>query len=256
MHPTLSPPIELEPRDTPSVSFAYDPAVPASYRPAVEAAGRSVLSRVGGIYSVPVHVNGDIGALARASPETGVTLNPRVPWFTGVTPVGLGPFQLDLVSVTSHELFHYLGVPHHPPDGFTDLNNRLAPGPVLGRSINPGIRYPVTEADYDTLRAIGYTVVPRTGTEFSVLSLRLGDGLIHRYLVVPTLPLSPLFPSRIVEIGTTGRNHVLVGDFDYDGVPDLRVEPTAFGPAYCVSGSTGGVTLAYSVGTGAVLVTY
>lgn len=238
----------LEDRSTPSTTFLFDPDVPWDYRGAVETGGRSVFNRVAGDFRIPVHVRADpTGALARASPETGVWINPGVIWHTGVTPVGLDPLESDMVSVVGHELFHYLGFPTHLPDGFASLTYRFATGPILGPTLLKGIRYVPTEADFGALRSLGYAVTPRSYLEFQILSVADPAGTVRQYLVGP---------SGVLPLGSTGKHHVLITDVDYDGVPDLLVRPAGTGVAYAVSVTGVLLAVAPDFGTGVVLERY
>jgi hypothetical protein len=207
----------LEDRDVCSVSFAYDPTVPESWKPAIETAGRMVMDRVVGDYVVPVRAAANIDALARAAPTVGIIIATEPNWHVGTSAVGLDHLEFSMVSVVGHELFHWLGFLDHLPEGFVDPQLRYANSPITGAHIIPGIEYEPTEADYDTLRNLGYTIRDRAYAPFFVVSFGNGNGW-----------------------------HVLFDDFDYDGDLDVRLTHIGFGVDVLIDGA-GIVTWAYAL---------
>lgn len=262
----------LEEREVP-VTFAFDfsadPLFTADARAAVALAGHVVGDRLHATGSNPDTIRVRVGTaelpgrLAEGKGDGAgfgfVTLSSAVNWHTGPTEAGLTPYEVDLFTGASHELFHVLGIGTAPDwaagalargipvaaDGF-----HFAPGVhavTAADAVKYGRRQLPTAVDFMAAADIGYRpdslpIEPA----ISFASVVGPDGRCRLYVVTAAGAFATPYVTPFMFV---------FEDCDYDGVPDLRVRTPGPGFDAVVSGRTGGVIAAEAVAAPATVLT-
>lgn len=240
----------LEARENPVVVF--DASVPVFYRPGIEAGVLSVTTHVTRAPDVTVKMESlavrndarvaetrDIG-----TPTPVIVIDPVRLFHGGATPVGLDPYEIDLYSVVAHETMHALGRIPHEPDAPQLLTFPVGFGSVLQPTVLYGHRYEFTDRDAEILTGLGYAVVNVPTVTY--VSIADGWGICH---------LIAIDKNGIREVATTGTTHVVIADYDHDGLPDVRVVPSRTGIDVVYYG-TGAIEAVPTAGVAATQVRY
>lgn len=250
---------QLESRDTPSVTFNFDYSLadpnfftPAAHR-ALEAAGHAIgdyLNPVAGqpsALTIRVFVSDLPGALGQGGPtgpDSGaVFFDHGTSWHFGITDVGLNRTKTDFFSVAGHELLHVLGLGTRPgwDDAARTRGTPIAPdGQHLAEqtralsapTVAPGVRKLPTDFDFAILADLGWNPSPRPVGPY-LYSVALPGGLIELTYIDSTTGAYFSFTYR-------SPYHFVIADYNYDGVPDLRIASTGPGFDAVIDGRTGG----------------
>lgn len=239
-----------------SIAFDFDASFPVAPRAAIETAGRVFgenLYPPAGPNEIRVSVGGrDLTGRLAEGGYGRITFDAvGVNWFDGVTECGLSPYAVDRFSVTLHELGHVFGVGTVP--GW-DAGSRArgvaiaADGSHFAADVNAafsesgvrfGRRFLLTTVDCAALSDLGWDAGTPVGFRGPVLaSIQEPGGLCRLYVLTET----GLRPTALVSSLL-----FVADDYNYDGVPDLRVRTPGAGFDAIVNGRDGSLLAAEAV---------
>lgn len=230
---------ELERREVPrvSIAFDFDPSFPVAPRAAVVEAGRVFgenLYPPAGPNEVRVAVSqrelsgrlaeGGYGAIAFAT---------NAAWFDGVTECGLTPYRVDRFTITLHELGHVFGVgtvvdwskgsvARDVPISADGVHFAGSVDGVFSDAAGQfGRRKLLTAVDLAALSDLGWNAGAPVGLGGPVcVSVADGRGACRLYVVTERGLVATPFVSSLL---------VVVDDYNYDGVADVRVRTPSGG---------------------------